>query len=59
MEGSLISAMRTAAITGVSIKYLAKDFSDITVIGCGPIAQMQIKTVLEQYAQVKKSIYLM
>lgn len=55
MEGSLISAMRTAAITGVSIKYLAKkkDFSDITVIGCGPIAQMQIKTVLEQYAQVK------
>ncbi len=55
MEGSLISAMRTAAITGVSIKYLAKkDFSDITVIGCGPIAQMQIKTVLEQYAQVKK-----
>ena len=55
MEGSLISAMRTAAITGVSIQYLAKkDFSDISVIGCGPIAQMQIKTVLEQYPQVKK-----
>ncbi|WP_445116085.1 2,3-diaminopropionate biosynthesis protein SbnB [Acinetobacter sp. WZC-1] len=54
MEGSLISAMRTAAITGVSIQYLAKkNFSDVTVIGCGPIAQMQIKTVLEQYAQTR------
>ncbi|SPL70718.1 2,3-diaminopropionate biosynthesis protein SbnB [Acinetobacter stercoris] len=54
MEGSLISAMRTAAITGVSIKYLAKkDFTDVSVIGCGPIAQMQVKTVLEQYPQTR------
>ena len=27
------------------------------MIGCGPIAQMQIKTVLEQYAQVKIHLF--
>lgn len=53
MEGSLISAMRTAAITGVATKYLARSgFSDISIIGCGPIAQMQVKTLLEQYEQI-------
>lgn len=53
MEGSLISAMRTAAITGVATKYLAKsNFSDISIIGCGPIAQMQVKTLLEQYEKI-------
>lgn len=59
MEGSLISAMRTAAITGVSIKYLAKRLFRHYRDWLRSIAQMQIKTVLEQYAQVKKSIYLM
>lgn len=54
MEASLISAMRTAAITGVATKYLAKkDFSDVSFIGCGPIAQMQVKTLLEQYQSIK------
>lgn len=54
MEGGLISAMRTAAITGVATRYLApKDFTDVTVIGCGPIAQMQVKTLLEQYPQIQ------
>ncbi|CAM4172464.1 2,3-diaminopropionate biosynthesis protein SbnB [Pseudoalteromonas byunsanensis] len=54
MEASLISAMRTAAITGVATKYLAKkDFSDVSIIGCGPIAQMQVQTLLEQYQSIK------
>jgi len=54
IEGSLISAMRTAAITGVATKHLAvKHFTDVTVIGCGPIARMQVKTLLEQYPQIQ------
>lgn len=53
MEGGLISAMRTAAITGVATRYLAaSNFTDVTVIGCGPIAQMQVKTLLEQFPQI-------
>ncbi|NLU99025.1 2,3-diaminopropionate biosynthesis protein SbnB [Marinomonas sp. UCMA 3892] len=54
MEASLISSMRTAAITGVATKYLAKkNFADISIIGCGPIGQMQVKTLLEQFSQIK------
>lgn len=54
MEGGLISAMRTAAITGVATRYLApNNFTDVTIIGCGPIARMQVKTLLEQYPQIQ------
>lgn len=54
MEASLISSMRTAAITGVATRYLAKkDFTDVSIIGCGPIGQMQVKTLLEQFPQIK------
>lgn len=54
MEGGLISAMRTAAITGVATRYLAaSNFTDVTIIGCGPIARMQVKTLLEQYPQIQ------
>ncbi|WDD99766.1 2,3-diaminopropionate biosynthesis protein SbnB [Thalassomonas actiniarum] len=54
LEGSLISAMRTAAITGVATGYLAREnFTDVTLLGCGPIGQMQAKTLLEQYPQIK------
>lgn len=53
LEASLISAMRTAAITGIATRYLARsDFREIGIIGCGPIAQMQVQTLLEQYAQI-------
>lgn len=53
LEASLISAMRTAAITGIATKYLAKaDFKEVSIIGCGPIAQMQVQTLLEQYPQI-------
>ncbi|MCT6700369.1 2,3-diaminopropionate biosynthesis protein SbnB [Rheinheimera sp. 4Y26] len=53
LEASLISAMRTAAITGIATRYLARsDFREIGIIGCGPIAQMQVQTLLEQYSQI-------
>ncbi|MFC3032653.1 2,3-diaminopropionate biosynthesis protein SbnB [Pseudoalteromonas fenneropenaei] len=53
LEASLISAMRTAAITGIATRYLAKsDFREVSIIGCGPIAQTQVQTLLEQYPQI-------
>lgn len=53
MEGSLISGMRTAAVTTVAAKRLAiTNFANVTLIGCGPIAQMQIKTLLENFDSI-------
>ncbi len=53
MEGSLISGMRTAAVTAVAARHLAREgFRDIACIGCGPIARMQLLTVLEQFPSV-------
>jgi ornithine cyclodeaminase len=55
LEGGLISGMRTAAITGVATRYLARaDFTDVACIGCGPIARMQIQTLLEQFAHIER-----
>lgn len=54
MEGGLISGMRTAAVTAVAAKHLAKpDFSEVGCVGCGPIAEMQLKTLLEQFSSIK------
>ncbi len=54
LEGSLISAMRTAAITGIATQYLAREgFTDVTLLGCGLIAQHQGQTLLEQYTSIK------
>lgn len=58
LEGSLISGMRTAAVTAIAAKYLAKtDFKTLACIGCGPIARMQILTLIEQYPALA-DIYL-
>jgi ornithine cyclodeaminase len=58
MEGSLISGMRTAAVTAVAANYLArKDFHHVACLGCGPIARMQLLTLLEQFPSIT-SIYL-
>lgn len=55
MEGGLISAMRTAAVTGVAARYLARtEFTDVALIGCGPIAQAQAETLLEQFASIRR-----
>jgi ornithine cyclodeaminase len=53
MEGSLISGMRTGAVTAVAARSLArKDFGHLTCIGCGPIARMQLLTMLEQFPSI-------
>lgn len=53
MEGSLISGMRTAAVTSVAARYLARTgFCHVTCIGCGPIARMQLLTLLEQFPSI-------
>ena len=55
LEGGLISGMRTAAITAVGARYLArKDFTDVACIGCGPIARMQMQTLLEQFPAIER-----
>lgn len=54
LEGSVISAMRTAAVTVVATEYLAKKgFQHLSVIGCGLIAKMQINSLLEQFDHIK------
>ncbi|MGH8000293.1 MAG: hypothetical protein ACREPR_12895, partial [Brasilonema sp.] len=53
MEGSLISGMRTAAVTAIAAHYLAKtNFSSVACIGTGPIARMQLLTLLEQFPSI-------
>jgi len=54
LEAARISALRTAAVTGVAARHLARpDFSDITVIGCGPIGRTQVQMFCEQFANVR------
>ncbi|GLY11839.1 2,3-diaminopropionate biosynthesis protein SbnB [Pseudobacillus badius] len=55
MEASLISAMRTAAVTVIGANYLAKkNFQQISCLGCGIIAKMQVTSMLEQFEQIRK-----
>ncbi|BCT67957.1 2,3-diaminopropionate biosynthesis protein SbnB [Nitrosospira sp. NRS527] len=55
LEGGLISGMRTAAITAVGTRYLARGgFTDVACIGCGPIARMQMQTLLEQFPDIER-----
>ncbi|SHL39129.1 ornithine cyclodeaminase [Nitrosospira sp. Nsp11] len=55
LEGGLISGMRTAAITAVGTRYLARGgFTDVGCIGCGPIARMQMQTLLEQFRRIQR-----
>ncbi|MGN7470597.1 2,3-diaminopropionate biosynthesis protein SbnB [Brevibacillus sp. SAFN-007a] len=58
METSLISAMRTAAVTVIGTRYLAKkDFQTVACMGCGVIASTQLRSMLEQFPQIS-TIYL-
>ena len=55
MEGGLISGMRTAAITAVATRHLARHgFTEVACIGCGPIARMQMQTLLEQFPSIAR-----
>ncbi|MEC0108985.1 2,3-diaminopropionate biosynthesis protein SbnB [Paenibacillus taichungensis] len=54
MEGSVISGMRTAAVTAIGARYLAREsFRTVSVIGCGVIARMQITSLLEQFDSIR------
>jgi 2,3-diaminopropionate biosynthesis protein SbnB len=53
MEGALISAARTAAVTAVAARHLAGEgFRALTCVGCGPIGCRQVLTLLEQFPSV-------
>jgi 2,3-diaminopropionate biosynthesis protein SbnB len=53
MEGALISAARTAAITAVAAHHLARpEFVSLACVGCGPIGRHQVLTLLEQFPSV-------
>ena len=55
MEGGLISGMRTAAISAVATHHLARTgFTDVACLGCGPIARMQMQTLLEQFPAIAR-----
>jgi N-[(2S)-2-amino-2-carboxyethyl]-L-glutamate dehydrogenase len=48
MEGGLISAGRTAAVTAVAARHLAREgFSSMACVGCGPIGRTQVLTMGE------------
>lgn len=53
MEGSLISAWRTAAITCLAARHLARDgFTDLALIGCGVIGGTQATALLQQFPHI-------
>lgn len=55
MEGGLISGMRTAAISAVATHHLGRTgFTDVACLGCGPIARMQMQTLLEQFPSIAR-----
>jgi N-[(2S)-2-amino-2-carboxyethyl]-L-glutamate dehydrogenase len=58
LEASLINSMRTAAVSVVAAKHLAKKgFKTVAIIGCGVIARKQVQSMLEQFPQIT-TIYL-
>jgi N-[(2S)-2-amino-2-carboxyethyl]-L-glutamate dehydrogenase len=54
MEASLISGMRTAAVTAIAARHLARDgFATVACVGCGPIGRMQLVTLLDRFPAVR------
>ena len=59
MEGALISAARTAAVTAVAARHLAQPgFRSLTCVGCGPIGTQQVFTLLEHFPSVTTRLAL-
>jgi 2,3-diaminopropionate biosynthesis protein SbnB len=55
MDGTVVSAMRTAAATGVGAKYLArKDSKVVGLIGTGPINRSQIRALREVLPELRE-----
>ncbi len=58
MEASLISSMRTAAVSVIAAKHLAKKgFKDLTIIGCGLIGDKQLQSMLEQFDHIERVLF--
>ncbi|WP_232243204.1 2,3-diaminopropionate biosynthesis protein SbnB [Paenibacillus sp. GSMTC-2017] len=54
MEAGLISSMRTAAVTVVAARHLAKSgFQFVTCLGCGYIAKAQLYSLLQQFESIE------
>ncbi len=54
LEAGLISGMRTAAVTAIGARHLAKPgFTAVGCVGCGAIAAMQLQTLLEQFPAIR------
>ncbi|MFA2567614.1 2,3-diaminopropionate biosynthesis protein SbnB [Bacillus wiedmannii] len=57
LEGSSISAMRTAAVSVVATRHLAnKDFRNLSIVGCGLIAKMHVMSMLENFKGIKNVV---
>ncbi|MCE5048578.1 2,3-diaminopropionate biosynthesis protein SbnB [Staphylococcus equorum] len=55
IEASLISSMRTAAVSVIAAQKLAKKgFEALTIIGCGLIGDRQLQSMLEQFDHIKQ-----
>jgi 2,3-diaminopropionate biosynthesis protein SbnB len=53
LEGGLISAWRTAAVTCLAAGHLARPgFTDVALVGCGVIGRTQVSALLEQFEQI-------
>lgn len=57
MDGVYVTQVRTAALSGIASKYLAKpDSQQVTVIGCGGMAYEQLNAVLTVCPNIKTVI---
>ena len=53
LEGSLISAWRTAAVTCLAAEYFARPgFTDLALIGCGVIGSTQLKALTRWFPNI-------
>lgn len=58
MEGSVLTALRTAAASAISAKYMApRTDGDIAIIGTGYQARYQLRFIIEYFKPVKVRIY--
>ncbi|MDI2031419.1 2,3-diaminopropionate biosynthesis protein SbnB [Saccharopolyspora sp. TS4A08] len=55
LEGSLISAWRTAGVTCLAARHLAREgFTDVALVGCGVIGSTQITALLQQFGSIER-----
>ncbi|MEV5541042.1 2,3-diaminopropionate biosynthesis protein SbnB [Saccharopolyspora shandongensis] len=54
LEGSLISAWRTAGVTCLAARHLARSgFAEVALVGCGVIGRTQITALLQQFEHIQ------